>query len=102
MWPHKKITQANQLIPELPDGNINLHQSNYVNFVVQWSVFLFQSPDERGVIVQILESGYRFVLGSIGGGKFNDPCYLFSFLYSHEGFWNSKLINSSNLINKND
>ncbi|KAK9301821.1 hypothetical protein QLX08_006007 [Tetragonisca angustula] len=25
------------------------------------------SPDERGVIVQILESGYRFVLGSIGG-----------------------------------
>lgn len=34
------------------------------------STFLFQSPDERGVIVQILESGYRFVLGSIGGGKF--------------------------------
>ena len=33
-------------------------------------MFLFQSPDERGVIVQILESGYRFVLGSIGGGKF--------------------------------
>ncbi|XP_076683811.1 calcium-binding mitochondrial carrier protein Aralar1 isoform X2 [Andrena cerasifolii] len=25
------------------------------------------SPEERGVIVQILESGYRFVLGSIGG-----------------------------------
>lgn len=25
------------------------------------------SPDERGVVVQILESGYRFVLGSIGG-----------------------------------
>ncbi|XP_072757373.1 electrogenic aspartate/glutamate antiporter Aralar, mitochondrial isoform X1 [Anoplolepis gracilipes] len=25
------------------------------------------SPDERGIIVQILESGYRFVLGSIGG-----------------------------------
>ncbi|XP_014484415.1 PREDICTED: calcium-binding mitochondrial carrier protein Aralar1 isoform X3 [Dinoponera quadriceps] len=25
------------------------------------------SPDERGVIVQMLESGYRFVLGSIGG-----------------------------------
>ncbi|XP_043259319.1 calcium-binding mitochondrial carrier protein Aralar1 isoform X2 [Colletes gigas] len=25
------------------------------------------SPDERGVIVQILESGYRFLLGSIGG-----------------------------------
>ncbi|KYM93422.1 Calcium-binding mitochondrial carrier protein Aralar1 [Cyphomyrmex costatus] len=26
------------------------------------------SPDERGIIVQILESGYRFVLGSVGGG----------------------------------
>ncbi|KAL0128856.1 hypothetical protein PUN28_003910 [Cardiocondyla obscurior] len=25
------------------------------------------SPDERGIIVQMLESGYRFVLGSIGG-----------------------------------
>lgn len=25
------------------------------------------SPEERGVVVQILESGYRFVLGSIGG-----------------------------------
>ncbi|XP_029660479.1 calcium-binding mitochondrial carrier protein Aralar1 isoform X4 [Formica exsecta] len=25
------------------------------------------NPDERGIIVQILESGYRFVLGSIGG-----------------------------------
>ncbi|CAK9826705.1 Calcium-binding mitochondrial carrier protein Aralar1 [Anthophora retusa] len=25
------------------------------------------SPEDRGVIVQILESGYRFVLGSIGG-----------------------------------
>ncbi|XP_076758284.1 calcium-binding mitochondrial carrier protein Aralar1 isoform X9 [Xylocopa sonorina] len=25
------------------------------------------SPEERGVLVQILESGYRFVLGSIGG-----------------------------------
>ncbi|KAG7205157.1 hypothetical protein KM043_018253 [Ampulex compressa] len=25
------------------------------------------SPEERGIIVQILESGYRFVLGSIGG-----------------------------------
>ncbi|KAJ8676391.1 hypothetical protein QAD02_012178 [Eretmocerus hayati] len=25
------------------------------------------SPDERGVMVQIMESGYRFVLGSVGG-----------------------------------
>ncbi|XP_012229804.1 calcium-binding mitochondrial carrier protein Aralar1 isoform X4 [Linepithema humile] len=25
------------------------------------------SPDERGILVQLLESGYRFVLGSIGG-----------------------------------
>ncbi|XP_011498371.1 PREDICTED: calcium-binding mitochondrial carrier protein Aralar1 [Ceratosolen solmsi marchali] len=25
------------------------------------------SPDERGVFVQIMESGYRFILGSIGG-----------------------------------
>ncbi|XP_015126251.1 calcium-binding mitochondrial carrier protein Aralar1 isoform X1 [Diachasma alloeum] len=25
------------------------------------------SPDERGIVTQILESGYRFVLGSIGG-----------------------------------
>ncbi|KYQ59289.1 Calcium-binding mitochondrial carrier protein Aralar1 [Trachymyrmex zeteki] len=25
------------------------------------------SPDERGIVVQMLESGYRFVLGSIGG-----------------------------------
>ncbi|XP_070155936.1 calcium-binding mitochondrial carrier protein Aralar1 isoform X4 [Polyergus mexicanus] len=25
------------------------------------------NPDERGIIVQMLESGYRFVLGSIGG-----------------------------------
>ncbi|KMQ88728.1 calcium-binding mitochondrial carrier protein aralar1, partial [Lasius niger] len=24
-------------------------------------------PDERGIVVQLLESGYRFVLGSIGG-----------------------------------
>lgn len=32
------------------------------------SIVTLQSPDERGVIVQMLESGYRFVLGSIGGG----------------------------------
>lgn len=25
------------------------------------------SPEERGIVVQILESGYRFILGSIGG-----------------------------------
>lgn len=31
------------------------------------STIAFQSPEERGVVVQILESGYRFVLGSIGG-----------------------------------
>lgn len=37
------------------------------------SVVLFQSPDERGIIVQILESGYRFVLGSIGGGTSYRP-----------------------------
>lgn len=35
------------------------------------SIIVFQSPEERGVVVQILESGYRFVLGSIGGGTFN-------------------------------
>lgn len=27
------------------------------------------SPEERGVFIQVLESGYRFALGSIGGGK---------------------------------
>lgn len=31
-----------------------------------------QSPDERGIVVQLLESGYRFVLGSIGGGTYNE------------------------------
>ncbi|KAI4491263.1 hypothetical protein M0802_010297 [Mischocyttarus mexicanus] len=30
-------------------------------------IVAFQSPEERGIVVQILESGYRFVLGSIGG-----------------------------------
>lgn len=34
------------------------------------STVTLQSPDERGVIVQMLESGYRFVLGSIGGGVY--------------------------------
>lgn len=28
-----------------------------------------QSPEERGIFIQILESAYRFTLGSIGGGK---------------------------------
>lgn len=52
------------------------------------------------MIVQILESGYRFVLGSIGGGKFLMILIIYFFLHSHEEkFWNSKLIN---LINKND
>lgn len=41
------------------------------------STIILQSPDERGVIVQILESGYRFVLGSIGGGTYK---ILFIFL----------------------
>ena len=27
----------------------------------------FQSPEDRGVLVQILESAYRFTLGSIAG-----------------------------------
>lgn len=26
-----------------------------------------ESPDERGVLIQVLESGYRFFLGSIAG-----------------------------------
>jgi hypothetical protein len=30
----------------------------------------FQSPEERGLIIQVLENAYRFTLGSIGGGKF--------------------------------
>ena len=30
-----------------------------------------QSPDERGIFIQILESGYRFALGSVGGGEYN-------------------------------
>lgn len=33
-------------------------------FQLKW---IFQSPEERGVGTQILESGYRFLLGSIGG-----------------------------------
>jgi hypothetical protein len=28
-----------------------------------------QSPEERSFFIQILESAYRFTLGSIGGGK---------------------------------
>jgi len=28
-----------------------------------------QSPEERSIFIQILESAYRFTLGSIGGGK---------------------------------
>lgn len=30
---------------------------------------LFQSPEERNYFIQILESIYRFALGSIAGGK---------------------------------
>lgn len=30
---------------------------------------LFQSPEERNYFIQILESTYRFALGSIAGGK---------------------------------
>ena len=26
-----------------------------------------QSPEDRGVAIQLLESGYRFLLGSVGG-----------------------------------
>jgi len=32
-------------------------------------ICVFQSPEERGLIIQVLESAYRFTLGSIGGGK---------------------------------
>lgn len=49
---------------------ISYANSDIVSYVVEESDPLFQSPDERGVVVQILESGYRFVLGSIGGGTF--------------------------------
>ena len=28
---------------------------------------VFQSPEDRGVLVQVLESAYRFLLGSIAG-----------------------------------
>lgn len=27
------------------------------------------SPEERGLVIQLLESSYRFSLGAIGGGK---------------------------------
>lgn len=30
------------------------------------------SPDDRGVFIQVLESVYRFALGSLAGGKLND------------------------------
>ena len=38
-------------------------------FVCKVFPFYLQSPEERGVFMQILESGYRFALGSIAGGK---------------------------------
>jgi len=33
-------------------------------------ISLVESADQRGVFVQILESAYRFTLGSFAGGKF--------------------------------
>ena len=38
-------------------------------YEIPWPVlwFFFQSPEDRGVMVQILESAYRFTLGSIAG-----------------------------------
>ena len=30
---------------------------------------VFQSPDDRGALIQILESVYRFSLGSVAGGE---------------------------------
>ena len=44
---------------------------------------ILQSPDERGIIVQMLESGYRFVLGSIGGGTYKS---FFIFLHAFAYF----------------
>lgn len=32
---------------------------------------LFQSPEERGFLIQVLESTYRFTMGSVAGGKFS-------------------------------
>lgn len=29
-----------------------------------------ESPEQRGVLVQVLESAYRFTLGSFAGGQF--------------------------------
>jgi hypothetical protein len=41
-----------------------------------WGLCL-QSPEERGFFIQILESAYRFTLGSIGGGKLMPTCILY-------------------------
>lgn len=31
--------------------------------------FVFQSPEDRSVFIQILESTYRFALGAVAGGE---------------------------------
>lgn len=39
------------------------------------------SPEDRSVLIQVLESVYRFALGSIAGGKINPRVFaLFNFM----------------------
>ena len=50
-----------------------VHVNHKAKFILitcnMWISISLQSPDERGVFIQILESAYRFTLGSVSGGN---------------------------------
>lgn len=55
------------------------------------------SPDDRGVFIQVLESAYRFSLGSFAGGKTTfdkDTESVIKRLAQNEAFWVTNIFSS--------
>ena len=71
--PEQYMKQITKRLTELHAVSVR-HKNNNLMLVLKQRPtksievsFLLQSPDDRGVLVQVLESVYRFTLGAIAG-----------------------------------
>ena len=64
--PEQYMKQITKRLTELHAVSVRiwLYSTSLLKSHANW---IFQSPEDRGVLIQILESAYRFALGSIAG-----------------------------------
>jgi len=64
--PEQYMKQITKRLTELKAVSVRWFEVNQTRFFNNLEIFT-QSPEDRGIMVQVLESAYRFLLGSIAG-----------------------------------